>query len=787
MPNILKENQVIMSAITIEEICKIRSDIGRLVDAHPEELKESFETALQECADLGDADEIKKQYDEMIVPGRQLHIGIVGRVKAGKSSMLNSLFFGGKNVLPKAATPMTAALTKLYYSEKPTLRIHFFDENDKLKIQEKADRYKKLLESEVENRLNNKRERAKSKGEPFDEVEQRKKCEKSVRSSLAEDNVILAGAAEQNDMIKNASADVLQMLGKSVEKELNRIEDVARELSEYVGADGAYTPITRDVELGFPFDDLKSIIVVDTPGFDDPVPSRDAAARNSLKNCDAIFVLSPAGQFCNEEDRINIEKIEKGEGIQNIYVVASKIDAELGNESKDEADGDIQKELQLIVKNISQTLKKLIEGFPKDGLLYTKLSEDLNRGLLYTAGICQSMYETWENKSSWDSDATDTWNRLREIYPAYFESEDESARETLKIIGNIGDIRSRIEEVRNKKDEILHGREDKFLNAKADMVKKVAVVLKENFIEKMRAFETADINTLKNEQEKQSENFEVLKEEFEENLSDVFEDYITDCREVCNNIISDFFAGTKESVSDAKGTTNEMRSKDVRVNDGYDLVKKTGAWNAIKRFFGSESGYERQARYRTETQYYDVTVHTLNAIEVREAISDFAQNMADVLQVEVDKKRRILRGNIKSCILNVWAKYQMAEYVGEKSRGNQAGNIVSAIPDCNISIDWELPARLYYGCRLTDSDADEFMDAAKAEMHNIKVEYTDSVKKFISSVKTKLDAAKTSDMILSKMKKNIDEMMCALNQREATLDNYKRIQSEINEFAKQFA
>lgn len=772
-----------MAAITIEEICKIRSDIGRLVDAHPEELKESFETSLQECADLGDADEIKKQYDDIIVPNRQLHIGIVGRVKAGKSSMLNSLFFGGKNVLPKAATPMTAALTKLYYSEKPTLRIHFFDENDKLKIQEKAARYKSLFTSEVENTLKDKRERAERKGESFDEVEQRQKCEKLARNKLAECNVILAGAAEQNELIKNASAAVLQMLGKSVEKELNRIEDVAKELSEYVGADGAYTPITRDVELGFPFDALKSITVVDTPGFDDPVPSRDAAARNSLKSCDAIFVLSPAGQFCNEEDRINIEKIEKGEGIQNIYVVASKIDAELGNESKDEANGDIQQELHLIVKNISQTLKKLIDGFPKDGTLYTKLSEDLNRGLLYTSGICQSMYETWENRSSWDGDATDTWERLKENYPSFFESEDKSARETLKIIGNIHDIRSCIEEVRAKKDEILHGKEEKFLNAKTNMVKKVAVVLKENFIEKMRAFETADLNTLKKEQEKQSENFAALKEEFEETLSDVFEDYITDCREVCNKIISDFFAGTKESVSDAKGTTTEQQSKDVRVNDGYELVKKAGAWNAIKRFFGSESGYEKQARYRTETQYYEVTVRTLNAGEVREAITDFAQNMADVLQMEVDKKRRILRGNIKSCILNIWAKYQMAEYIGEKSRGNQAGNIVSAIPDCNISIDWELPPRLRSGGRLTDSDADEFMDAARDEMRNIKVEYTDSVKDFISSVKSKLDAAKTSEMILAKMKKNIDEMIKALDQREATLDNYKHIQTEISEFA----
>ncbi|WP_273660677.1 dynamin family protein [Pseudomonas aeruginosa] len=44
---------------------------------------------------------------------RLMNIGIVGRVKAGKSSLLNALVFDGEPILPKAATPMTAALTTI--------------------------------------------------------------------------------------------------------------------------------------------------------------------------------------------------------------------------------------------------------------------------------------------------------------------------------------------------------------------------------------------------------------------------------------------------------------------------------------------------------------------------------------------------------------------------------------------------------------------------------------------------------------------------------------------------
>ena len=42
-----------------------------------------------------------------------LRIGIMGRVKAGKSTFLNALLFDGQPVLPQAATPKTANLTRI--------------------------------------------------------------------------------------------------------------------------------------------------------------------------------------------------------------------------------------------------------------------------------------------------------------------------------------------------------------------------------------------------------------------------------------------------------------------------------------------------------------------------------------------------------------------------------------------------------------------------------------------------------------------------------------------------
>ena len=74
---------------------------------------------------ISKSEDLRKAIFDMEDENRVLRVGIVGRVKAGKSSLLNALIFDGKNILPKAATPMTAALTKLEYGEKTEASVDF--------------------------------------------------------------------------------------------------------------------------------------------------------------------------------------------------------------------------------------------------------------------------------------------------------------------------------------------------------------------------------------------------------------------------------------------------------------------------------------------------------------------------------------------------------------------------------------------------------------------------------------------------------------------------------------
>ena len=79
--------------------------------------------SLRHEANVHSVEAISNTLNSLQDQGRVLQVGIIGRVKAGKSSLLNALFFGGASVLPHAATPMTAALTTLTYGELSLIHI----------------------------------------------------------------------------------------------------------------------------------------------------------------------------------------------------------------------------------------------------------------------------------------------------------------------------------------------------------------------------------------------------------------------------------------------------------------------------------------------------------------------------------------------------------------------------------------------------------------------------------------------------------------------------------------
>lgn len=80
----------------------------------------------------------KMKTEDFYRENRKLNIGVVGQVKAGKSSFLNTLLFEGKEILPKASTPKTATLTKMEYSEENVIQIEYYNSEEWEVLEENA-------------------------------------------------------------------------------------------------------------------------------------------------------------------------------------------------------------------------------------------------------------------------------------------------------------------------------------------------------------------------------------------------------------------------------------------------------------------------------------------------------------------------------------------------------------------------------------------------------------------------------------------------------------------------
>ncbi|GAA8160139.1 hypothetical protein HpDR82_10820 [Helicobacter pylori] len=105
-------------------------------------------------------EELEKTLKEMQAEDRDLKVGIIGRVKAGKSSFLNALIFEGVEVLPKASTPMTASLTILKYANTLSAEVEFYSPKDIAELENEHERYerefnKKLLKKKLKSKKKN--------------------------------------------------------------------------------------------------------------------------------------------------------------------------------------------------------------------------------------------------------------------------------------------------------------------------------------------------------------------------------------------------------------------------------------------------------------------------------------------------------------------------------------------------------------------------------------------------------------------------------------------------------
>lgn len=212
---------------------------------------------------------------------QKLTIGVIGQMKAGKSTFLNSFIFGD-TVLPAATSPMTASLSYITYGAEKKLVAEFYTPDEWAELRSTAQL-------------------------PLSEGDE--STAQGAKIKAAKELVSKSGKISQ----------INSLLGKTK-------EDSFSNLIDYVGADGKYIAITKAVTLYYPLEYLKGVEIVDTPGFNDPIVSREERTRQFLKQADVSLLLLYAGRAFDASDRDILFKDVRNCGIGKILIGVNKYD-----------------------------------------------------------------------------------------------------------------------------------------------------------------------------------------------------------------------------------------------------------------------------------------------------------------------------------------------------------------------------------------------------------------------------------------------------------------------------
>lgn len=263
----------------------------------------------KKAAEYGWIDTARK--DEIVnkINNDVLTIGVIGQMKSGKSTFLNAFVFED-DILPLATTPMTAALSVITYGEQKKIIAEFYS---------------------------------------IDEWEEQKMQASRSLDNLSDSERLKVQSAQE--VVKRS-----EILGGNIGSYLGKTqEDSFDNLIEYVGANGKYVSITKSVKIFYPKEYLKGVEVVDTPGFNDPIVSREERTKEFLHKADVVLLMLVANKPFDATDRDILFNTVRQSGVGKVLIGINKYDIPYGNgEFEDTINNYVKEGLNITCKEYSE-------------------------------------------------------------------------------------------------------------------------------------------------------------------------------------------------------------------------------------------------------------------------------------------------------------------------------------------------------------------------------------------------------------------------------------------------
>ena len=707
--NISSENYGQMLSIIYESI-------GQGEQIANNKVKDSF------CKIKDEFNQFRIGADKLLGENKVLKIGVVGQVKAGKSSFLNSLFFDGENVLPRASTPMTAGLTVLEYGEENMFSIDYYNEKEWNTFEGKAKQYDDFLQEQ--------------KG-MLPEGHILSDEEIARMANISED---LTSAKELVSSCSGTARSKIKAQSFVETKTFSDISDLQDILADYVGAEGRYTSVVKSLTIKLNDERLKNLRIVDTPGVNDPIQSREFRTREFLRECHGVFLLSYAGRFFDSTDVNFLSGRIGSQGIGTVVLIASKFDSvlqDVGTKFPDDLVGaweDCERQLK------KQFRRNLAESDYKGDEPRFDVS----------SGIGYSIYNKPRDK--WDSMEEHVVKQMKQFYPSNFDT-IENIKETFFNLANIDVIRDNYLDglfVKNR-DRIMQSKLDGYF---ANVKKNITNIIDDqrSALEKHYQFvNNNDISEMRKIGDSTRRIIKVIKAEIN-TLANVCDDNAEMMRKRTWNSVPSLWNGSLPTVEECvtayrKSTflgSNKTFSVSFRRIDPQKMIR-TLHENFMKAADKMTSSWEKESE------------------ELLKLINGKINDIITAAERQ-DTEAHIDADSIRHILTEVIAKMDNVRTLDLKNIINKAiEQVVDVSQDCDIST--------HFG----SMDNNEASEKLKKRANDKRQEITDKVKRICNSLQseleTKLDESKVAvvsvftnrkEELVSKASSEVDKYLVQL-------------------------
>ncbi|WP_187917445.1 dynamin family protein [Helicobacter pylori] len=734
-------------------------------------------------------EELEKTIKGMQAENRGLKVGIIGRVKAGKSSLLNALIFEGKDVLPKAATPMTASLTILKYAQSLSAQAQFYDKQDIEELKRDHERYENEFQRIVDEEVKEQQEKQKEKQSVSNRAKEglsnfgkllsrnknheeapkqkilsseeiRERAERKAKSEL-KDDAKLSASHDQYERMKKSG------LIKDLETRIqaDSLEDLNQKLYQFVGKEGKFMPYTKAVQISLNNPNLKDLEIIDTPGVNDPIVSREQRTKALLKECDVVFVISPSNQFLTDSDMDLFDRVSKKEGIQRVYFVASQADSavcapsEVEN-SRHHLPTALENAQKILSSSLNATMSLLKKKYPHQQEIFESA---IKNGIILTSGICYNLYKDFENRASWEREKEEyqlAWENLTNDYPDAFDSDNKS-KESLLLLSNIGAIRGRLEKAAQMKEEIISQRMQNYAKSQANNLHNLITQLSQDLEKEKNRIKDADVSAIA----KQKEAYEKLSDKIKMEFRDAYEAFIF-------GFIKNIRDGLDETLTKAIQTASKGAEKEKKIEEETKQrpkkVAQDGFWGDFKRtwfsWVGNDVGYDEV--WRTET----IEVTTIKAGAVVDYLEEMHERCENALNdsvksFKIDFKKELYK-EIFSKLREIINDDSLIDEVAFKKSVHTVMDDIKFEEFDRTDIPDEIRAKTGF---LKGDEALQFMQSVETHVRGFEAKVKNDMKGYIKVLNENLEKQDFANGVLLKLKKERQNLENQVQNKEQSI------------------